>query len=835
MSSTKKIAITCVCCTLLVLVVRVNAEGIFGGKTIGQRLDNFGHTIFGTGTSEGKEQTPEQLGKDTPKKSGEEGYPPDVSSTRAGSVLRPTSTAKDRSAAEVSPTYVPANRDDRYNAVPPSGTRYANEAQPPMTTQPNRPLLGTSLLDDERNSGKTVESPKQTDAGQSNVGPGRIITPNNQTSPSAQVNSSGLPSSQPIQNRLMQSRTSAFKNPAPVEQRPAGRTDSPIRRDLPTTAENLDPSTHTLPANGNSSRMLELPSEPQVNTSDRYQSGSTLQTKVPGQPTLAKRPGGSEQPRVPNIAQRTTPNVRSEGGSVGVKNMPAETANINPTRAANSPANAKDDALLFTRRGPVLSVETLGPRKIIVGKESVYEVMLLNAGEVAAEEVVVFVSLPEWAEVARAEASSGTPQFTDARQNEAPFQWRVGRLEAKAKEKLSLKIIPRLSKPFDLAVRWDYKPVASQAMIEVQEPKLEMQLEGPRDVFYGKKETYRLKMMNTGTGAADGVVVKLLPVGTGENTPAIYQLGMLPAGESKAIEIELTAREAGELSIQVEAKGDAGVHAELAEKVLVRRAGLEVVVEGPRLQYVGATGTYIVRVRNPGNAPAMNIRFTTTLPAGMKYVGGIEGMRGDAAGTKLQWTLENLNPQLEQVFTLKCRWGAVGTARLDIAVAADDELTTTAGVNTQVDAAASLTLDVQDPAGPISIGEEAIYEVHVRNRGTKEAEGVEVLSYFSRGIEPTGAEGGPNRIGPGQVAFAPLTTLAPGAEAVFKVRAKAETAGNHVFRAEVHCKAMGTRLISEKNTLYYQDSITEKSPERNAPIEANREVLTPENYRTQRR
>ena len=60
-------------------------------------------------------------------------------------------------------------------------------------------------------------------------------------------------------------------------------------------------------------------------------------------------------------------------------------------------------------------------------------------------------------------------------------------------------------------------------------------------------------------------------------------------------------------------------------------------------------------------------------------------------------------------------------------------------------------MDVKDPQGPVAVGDEATYEVRVRNRGTKEAEGVEVFAYFSRGIEPTGAEGGPNRLGPGQV------------------------------------------------------------------------------------
>ncbi len=100
-------------------------------------------------------------------------------------------------------------------------------------------------------------------------------------------------------------------------------------------------------------------------------------------------------------------------------------------------------------------------------------------------------------------------------------------------------------------------------------------------------------------------------------------------------------------------------------------------------------------------------------------------------------------------------------------------------------------MDVADPQGPVPVGEEVTYEVRVRNRGTKEAVGVEVFAYFSRGIEPTGAEGAPNRLGPGQVTFEPIPLLTPGAEAILKVRARAEVAGNHIFRAEAHCRPLG--------------------------------------------
>ena len=80
-------------------------------------------------------------------------------------------------------------------------------------------------------------------------------------------------------------------------------------------------------------------------------------------------------------------------------------------RPAEVPSQQRESgrrpAMLFARKGPILSVETLGPRTIIVGRESTYQVQLTNSGEVAAEELVVHVTLPAWAEVAGIEASLG--------------------------------------------------------------------------------------------------------------------------------------------------------------------------------------------------------------------------------------------------------------------------------------------------------------------------------------------------------------------------------------------------------------------------------------------
>ena len=529
-------------------------------------------------------------------------------------------------------------------------------------------------------------------------------------------------------------------------------------------------------------------------TEQRHASDPPLMAQQAPQPAVETQNG---QPSIPSSANREmaspTPAV-PEASSAGLRTL------ATPADRTSRPR----EAVLFTRKSPILSVETVGPRKIAVGKESTYQVIIQNSGDVAADEVAVSVSLPEWADVLGASASTGATHVM-AGNSKGSFMWRVGRLDAHGREQLGLRIVPRQSRPFDLAVRWDYQPVSSQTLIEVQEPKLTLELEGPREVLYGKKEVYRLHLANVGNGEAENVNISLLPIGTGINRPVSQVLGNVPAGEKKTIEVELTARQIGNLTVNVEVRGDGGVHAEMSEKVFVRRAALQVEVFGPRMQYVGGKATYQVRVRNPGTAEAGNVNVVAQIPAGAQYLSGVDGATLSDDGRKLSWTLADLNPGAEQVFTFHCELGVAGISRLEIVSTANDDLTATAGATTQVEAMADLVLDVEDPSGPMPVGRESTYKLRIRNRGTKEASNVEIRAYFSRGIEPVAAEGGVHRISPGQIVFNPIATVAPDGDLTFTIRARAETAGNHVFRAEVYCKPLGTRLVSEETTHYYAE------------------------------
>ena len=157
-------------------------------------------------------------------------------------------------------------------------------------------------------------------------------------------------------------------------------------------------------------------------------------------------------------------------------------------------------------------------------------------------------------------------------------------------------------------------------------------------------------------------------------------------------------------------------------------------------------------------------------------------------------------PAVNRELVIKCTLALSGANRIEIAAIGEDEVAATSETTTRAEALADLRLDVKDPEGPVPVGQEATYELRIRNRGTKAAEGVEVFAFFSSGIEPIGGEGHPHRVSPGQVVFAPLPVLPPATEVTLRVRARATSAGNHIFRAEIHCRESGTRLVREETT-----------------------------------
>jgi len=499
----------------------------------------------------------------------------------------------------------------------------------------------------------------------------------------------------------------------------------------------------------------------------------------------------------------------------GAPATPAPSANVGPVDSsrrtarrmrspsqytpAAPPATPQDSArVTLVQQTPQIQIETDGPKAIAVGKAAHYRVRLINKGASAAAQITVAISLPATVEILNTAARLGTVDHAATRAESQTLAWQVGQVPARSQHELEITLRPKTNAPMQLQVNWQYRPAAVTAQIEVQQPKLDVKLSGPTDMQFGETAVFTVRVSNPGNGPAENVTVQLAATGA---VAQPNRLGKLAAGETRQMEVELKAGKAGAMEIRADARGADNLQAQALHSVHVRRAQLAILVVAPPLVYSGAAAAYQVQITNTGDATATDVQLAVDLPSGAEQGLGIDNKK--ITGPRGQWQIGDLKAGTRRTYNFSCMLTAAGQNAVRAGLQATDGMTATDSAITQVEAIADLKIVVNDPKGPVPVGQEITYEVQVFNRGSKEARNVAVVAQFSEGVEPTAASGQPSEIVPGQVIFAPMQMLPAGGKVVLKITAKATTPGSLRFRAELTCPDPDTKLVSEETTQFY--------------------------------
>jgi hypothetical protein len=202
------------------------------------------------------------------------------------------------------------------------------------------------------------------------------------------------------------------------------------------------------------------------------------------------------------------------------------------------------------------------------------------------------------------------------------------------------------------------------------------------------------------------------------------------------------------------------------------------------------------------------------LPDGAEFVSAEQDGALDAVGEKVVWELGALAAGESVVLEAQASLRKPGRNDLTVLATAAGDLSHSASAMTDVEAAADLVLNVDDPQGPIPIDQEVSYTVTIRNRGAKRAERIDVYAFFSEGIEPTLVEGIEHQLAPGAVTVPTLSAIEPDQIVTFTIHAQAHDSGNHVFRLEVRCQAPETILAVEETTRFYGASQHHRTADR---------------------
>ncbi len=323
-------------------------------------------------------------------------------------------------------------------------------------------------------------------------------------------------------------------------------------------------------------------------------------------------------------------------------------------------------AMKIQIREPKLLIKAQAPDKVMVGDPANVILTVSNPGDYQADSVKVAVSLGEGLESARG--------------NKAAFD--IGVLGAGETRTVTIPCVAKTSgaQKCEAYVEGDggLKAIDSATMSIIQ-PRLDLEVTGPKLRYLDRKATYAFKVTNPGDApAANVVVTEVIPAGFkfvsadagGQHDSATrtvkWFVGEIPAGQSKELKADLMAVGAGDFSHKASATAARGIKTEkdLATKIEGLSAMLMEVLDTDDPVEVKADTAYEIRITNTGSKFENDVKLVCTIPPQMKFKGAQGPVKYEVIGNEVVFqTLPKLAPRADASFKVVVTAVAKGDAR----------------------------------------------------------------------------------------------------------------------------------------------------------------------------
>ena len=444
---------------------------------------------------------------------------------------------------------------------------------------------------------------------------------------------------------------------------------------------------------------------------------------------------------------------------------------------------------------PALSVQKIAPTEIQVGKQAKFRIQVRNVGNRPANDVVVRDPIPQGTRLL-----GSTPR---AELVNGELYWQLGTLSVGEERELEVNAMPTAEGEIGSVATVTFTTHAS-VKVRCTLPQLALRLSAPDEVMVGGEQRVKIELHNPGSGDATGVILlENVPEELRHTAgPALeFEVGTLRAGETRKMELVLTAEKAGPVINRIIARGDGDLEVEQEIKFEVIAPELQIGVEGPGRRYLNKPATYTVHVGNPGTATAKDIELTTKLPKGMRFVRANNLGEYDSATHAVYWSLAELGKGTVGAVKLTTLPTVSGDHEIQVEGKASQGLEDQTTQHILVEGIAAVTFKVTDLEDPIEVGGETTYEIHVINEGSKAANDVQVTATLPSGMSIVSAEGkAGHSIQSQTVVFEPLENLAPKADTTFRVTAQGVQPGHQRLTVEIGHSELTEPLRTEENT-----------------------------------
>jgi uncharacterized repeat protein (TIGR01451 family) len=448
---------------------------------------------------------------------------------------------------------------------------------------------------------------------------------------------------------------------------------------------------------------------------------------------------------------------------------------------------------------PSLSLQKLLPPSVPLGKPLVYEIIVRNTGPTPVCRVRLEDELPDSAKFLRADPPPG--------RSGAALIWDLGVLESGAERRVRVEIQP--GREGELQTWTTVTSSASCAQrTHVEAPMLSLTLTGPDHAAMGATVNFTVTAGNAGKETVSGASIRVrVPVGLRHPEGELIEasLGTLDPGATRTFVLPLTVAGPGTHIVEGELRVGGGVRlssrTSLTTTGTAPEPGLNVKMTGPARTTPGAEFEYQLQASNPGAAPTTGVVLTETLPDNLEYVAASSGGGYEPRERSVSWRLDAIPPGTTRAVWLRLRARTPGQVVTRAQARADGGLVARLEARLDVGGMARLRLEVADLRDPVRVGSDTTYEIRLLNSGSADATSVRVVGLLPSGLVAQDTAGPTlGNIQAGEVRFDPLKVLAPGAQAVYHVKARGRQVGDWRFHVEVLADGLAKPLAAEQGT-----------------------------------
>jgi len=453
--------------------------------------------------------------------------------------------------------------------------------------------------------------------------------------------------------------------------------------------------------------------------------------------------------------------------------------------------------------GNVVRLEKMAPKEIRSGEAFDYRIKVTNLTDRALRNVLVTEQIPENMRI-----ESSMPEV--GKVEAGKVHWMLGELEAETSRMISITAIAEGEDTVTSCAEVFYEsPIC--AKMNIVEPQLELTKYAPDESLVCDRIPVRYVVTNTGSGFACDIAIEdelaegLL--GSEGQSRLEFAIAELAPGQSQEFNAMLDVSKTGQYASKGTATSRIGGKVESnMPTTFVREPVLSINETCPSKQFIGRMLTYEITVSNRGDGIARDAIVEATVPENVRFNSATEGGKfSHASPGKVVWKLGSIEPDSSKKVSMTLSAEAAGTVNTEAMAKAYCAATVTDTCQTELSGIPAVLLEVIDIADPIEIGEDETYIITVTNQGSAAATNVQVNCVLEATMDYVSS------IGPTEVSlvdrkitFAPLSSLAPKAQAKWQVKIRAIGAGDNRFKVMMSTDQLDRMVEETEATRFYE-------------------------------